>query len=162
MKNNNTVLALFPNARGMGYVLAEAADKLLYYGIARIRPMTSQAHINRFRKLLDEYKPEVVVIRDFKRWRNVSKRVIKVIKVLDKEAMNKGLKVHRYHRTQIKEVFEVFKARNKYEIATSIADLLPELKEYVPKTREYPEPEPYRIALFDCVSLLLTHFYLME
>jgi Holliday junction resolvasome RuvABC endonuclease subunit len=163
MENNPMILALYPNGYGMGYVLAESPDELIYYGMARIRPMTSRAHIKRFKKLLAEYEPSLVILRGYKKGkRHTSPRVERVISALEKHAFKKGLKVFRYTRENIKQVFVEFKANTKHQIAKALVEFLPELKDRLPKDRKYPEAEPWTMGMFDCISLLLTYYYLND
>ena len=63
-----------------------------------------------------------------------------------------------YSRAQIRDCFAFFGAKNKYDIASLIAQEFPQLASRCPPERKPWMSEDYRIAMFDAVSLVITYF----
>lgn len=155
------LLSIYPNNRGFGYALMEDPQKLLDYGIVTIRPLCNGRILKRIEKLLDYYKPTLVVTQDYKcthaRYGKRNKALIEAIVEL---AQRKNLDIHSYTRIQIRDVFEQFEARTKHEISRKIAEWLPEVAYRTPKLRKLWYPEDYNMVLFDALSLIYAFYYL--
>lgn len=161
MKDNPLVVTLYPNALGMGYVISETPKELINYGIARIRPLTKDKYIKRLFRFIKEYKPTLILLRGYSDTDNrISKRVVKVIDAFEEEARKMDLPIHKYSRDVIKEVFSQFEGNSKYGISKTITSWYPELKRFMPDIRVYPNPENYRMGIFDAFALMLTHYYM--
>lgn len=161
MKTSPLVVTLYPNAFGMGYVISETPKELINYGIAKIRPLTKDKYVKRLHKFIKEYRPALILLRDYTDSDNrISKRVMKVIDAFEREAKELELPIFKYSRDDIKEVFSQFDGNNKYVISKTITSWYPELKRYMPDIRKYPNPEHYRMGIFDAFALMLTHHYL--
>ena len=161
MKTNPLVVTLYPNSLGMGYVISETPKELINYGIARIRPLTKDKYVKRLLTFIKEYKPTLILLRGYTDADNrISKRVMKVIDAFEREAIKLGLPIFKYSRDDIKETFSQFEGNSKYSISKTITSWYPELKRFMPGIRVYPNPEHYRMGIFDAFSLMLTHHYL--
>ncbi len=161
MKDNPLVVTLYPNALGMGYVISETPKELINYGIARIRPLTKDKYVKRLFRFIKEYKPTLILLRGYSDADNrISKRVVKVIDAFEQEAIKMDLPVYKYSREAIKEVFSQFEGNSKYSISKTITSWYPELKRFMPDIRVYPNPENYRMGIFDAFALMLTHYYM--
>jgi len=145
----------------MGYVISETPKELINYGIARIRPLTKDKYVKRLLRFIQQYQPTLILLRGYSSAdKRISKRVVKVIDSFEQEARKMELPIFKYSRNDIKEVFSQFEGNSKYTISKTITSWYPELKRFMPDIRVYPNPEHYRMGIFDAFSLMLTHHYL--
>jgi hypothetical protein len=85
-------------------------------------------------------------------------RVERLIDDIAKLAMKRNVKVRRFSRAQVKQMFAGSGASNKYEIAQAIAKRFPELQPRLPRFRKPWMSEDYRMSIFDAVGFALTYF----
>lgn len=158
---NTTVLALFPNHLGVGYALFDSPKNLIDYGIGYIQPVNSKKSLERVKKYVAFYKPDVVIVREIAEQRvKKNKRTFKLIKKICDQARSENLQVITYTRTQIKEVFEQFEASSKYHISKKIIAWFPHLEGLqFPKRKRWMN-ENHNTGVFDAIALGITHFYL--
>ncbi len=162
-KPNVTILALFPTAYGVGYALFHTPKKLVDCGLGHIRPVNSQKSLERVRQYLSFYEPDIVLVRGFeKKIAKSYKRTQKLIQAISEIAEQKGLKMHTYTRTQIKEVFTQFGKNSKYEISQKIIEWYPHTKEYEYSKRKRWMAENHFAGVFDAISLGIVHYYLTQ
>jgi len=153
-------LTLYPNAKGKGYVISESPKELVNYGVSKVRPIHKD-FIKRLQKFLTQYRPTLIILRDYNpQDYRISKRIKKVLNNFKDLAQQNDIPVHSYNREQIKEVFEMFGKTNKYGISKSIANFYPELQHRMPNLRKNCDSEHYQMAVFDAFSLMLTHYYI--
>jgi Holliday junction resolvasome RuvABC endonuclease subunit len=160
-QENPVLLALYPSSVGMGYACLQIPDQLLDFGIATIKPMLNGKLLSRAERFMEYYKPKVILLKEKHSSKN-SKRNDNLIDALASLSYEKNIQVYRYTREQIKDVFEIFGARSKYEMAQRIIKMLPDLEHRSPKMKKWYEKEDYNMVLFDAVSLAVTHTYLTE
>jgi Holliday junction resolvasome RuvABC endonuclease subunit len=161
--SNPIVLALYPNARGLGYACVELPQRLLDYGVVTVNPISNGKVLRRVEKFMDYLKPKIILIREgsslttFK-----AARIKKLIDAITTLAGEKNLTVHHYSRDQVKEVFEQFGATSKYQISQKIVSWFPTLKPFAPKVQKAWENEDYYMGIFDALSLIATHQFVTE
>lgn len=161
MATSPVTVALYPNAFGMGYVICESPKELINYGMARIRPLTNDRYTKRLLRFIKHYRPVLIILRGYEDGDNrISKRTVRAIKALEREAKEQGLEVHKYSREDIQEVFKQFGHATKYGISKTICSWYPELKPRMPDLRKNTMAEHYQMGVFDAFALMLTHFYL--
>lgn len=160
---NKLTLSIHPNTRGFGYALMNSPRELVDYGIVTIRPICNSRILKRVKKILEEFKPTLVILENAEC--NASRRgrrVKRLIRSLKQIAQNQNISVIQYPIDQVQQIFAQFGVNNKYERAKRIMEWLPELEAREPNPRKIWMPEDYNMGIFDAVSLLLTHYYLLE
>lgn len=155
-------LALYPNARGLGYACLELPNNLIEYGIVTVRPMSNERALKRMEKFIDFFKPEVIIVRDAEISALGATRMSELLEGIRKLALERNLPVHSYARHQVKDVFEVFGAKTKYGIAQKIITWFPQLSEHAPRIRRPWMDEDYYMGIFDALALAICHAYLTE
>ena len=137
----------------------ESPLQAIDYRMVSMRPCRVNSYRLRIKALLDFYKPSVVILEDklFKK----GKRVTKIIETIKEEATKQHLPVHRYSREDIRSFFKTFVGDKvtKYEIASFIANEIPELKPKLKGKRKIWESEDYFMPVFDSFALAMTHYY---
>ncbi len=160
MTHKELMVVLYPNGFGMGYVVCEGAKELINYGVARIRPLTKDKHVQRLIHFLKQYQPTLIILRNYHQSNTMSKRIKRIITSFEVVARKHQLPIYTYSRDDIKEVFKQFGKSDKYGISKTISSWYPELQHRMPNLRKYPNAEHYQMGVFDAFALMLTHHYL--
>lgn len=154
-------LSIYPNSYGFGFTVAENFRELIDYGVVKISPIQNKKTLKRFIEFLEFYNPNVVVLRNYSE-KNTKKNT-RIMRLLDKmilKAKERKLKVFRYSREDIRNVFDQFNSKTKYEICKTLIKWYPQLKQKLPKERKAWESDSYSMSYFDALSLLVTHLYI--
>ncbi len=155
------ILAIDPVVRGFGYVVFEGPYNPIDWGLADIRFCKNKRILKRISKLVDLYQPKTIIIEQSKGSLRCG-RVQRLLNMIEQWAKKNDVEVARYSRDQILEVFGQFGKKSKHEIASMIAEWLPELAPRLPTKRKCYEPESEQYGIFDAVALAVTHMYLTE
>jgi len=162
MENENPViLALYPNSIGIGYACIQVPERLIDFGVATVKPISNSKLLKRTERFMDYYKPKIILLKEAISSKK-TERVDKLIEAISTLSGEKGLHVYRYNRLQIKDVFEIFGAHSKFDMVQKIVKMLPDLKARAPEARKWYEKDHYQMAVFNAVSLVVTHTYLTE
>lgn len=156
-------LAIDPTSRGIGYALFEGPQTPLDWGTTEIRSEKNENSLERVKKLINFYHPEVLVLEDCSE--ESTRRCERIRILLDQvEEYSKSQKIPiaKYSSSRVQEVFSFFNARTKHQIAQKICELLPKLAPNVPPERKPWMSEDRRMSIFDAVALVLTYYYLEE
>ncbi len=160
-KEVTTILAIDPTVRGFGYIVFDGIKSPEVWGKAEMRIQKNRRSLIKIKKLIEFHQPDAIVVEDpvnSLRHRRTSSLIMQI----EKLAVKRGIKAHKYTRSQIQDVFTQFGAVTKYEIAKTISDWFPELALKLPEKRGLGWPEDERYGIFDAASLGLTYFYLEE
>jgi len=156
-------LAIDPTSRGFGYALFEGPQTPLDWGTTEIRSEQNENSLERVKKLIDFYHPEVLVLEDCSE--DSTRRCERIKALLGQIADHAKLQkipVVKYSSSRIKEVFSFFDIHTKHQIAEKICEWLPELAPRIPPKRKPWMSEDRRMSIFDAVALVLTYYYLEE
>lgn len=157
----NVILALYPNTRGLGYACIDMPEKLLDAGVMTVKPVSNEPIIARVTSLIAFHRPTSIVLRDCANGKaRCSNRIKELLQLIHDAISGDGIPVHRYTRMQIRDVFEVWGASTKYEIAGKILVWFPELNHRAPRIRKPWMDEDYNMGIFDAIALAATHEYL--
>lgn len=158
MKTDNVIVAIYPNHRGLGYVVCEHPNDIINYGIGKCHLLSPTNYLKRLTKFIKHYRPDVIVLKDYDQNSNtIGKRVKRVIESLETEALKRDLKVYRYRRSDISKVFSAFGESNKHGISRTLARWYPDLKRLLAPLRTFTMPEDYHMGVFDAFALMYTH-----
>jgi hypothetical protein len=156
--NPKRVLAIDPTSRGFGYIVLESATTPVDWGGKTVRPKEKEKTLAKISKLIRHYQPEIIVLEDCKGSRRCA-RVQSLLDAVCRLAVTEGLKSSCIPVLRVKEVFRTFRANNKHEIASAVAQQLPELAPWLPPLRKPWMSEDHRMAIFDAAALALTYFH---
>lgn len=162
-ENHKLVLAIDPTSRGFGYAVFEGPKNLLDWGVSDIRIQINQRSKRRLKQLIDYYQPDVIVLEDYAGEKSHrAPRIQNLIEDIISFARLKKIKFHQYSRSRVQELFRMFGAKNKHQIAKTICEWLPTLSVRIPPKRKIWMSEDQRMNIFDAVSMALTYYYLEE
>jgi hypothetical protein len=152
------ILAIDPTTKGFGYAILDLPLRLVAWGMAHIDGEKRSGAIARFVSLLDQFRPDAVVLEDTTaQGSRRYPRVRDLLETLGKIAREHGLEVQTVSRLAVIGYFSSKEEQaTKHTIATTLAGAFPELAEKVPKKRKIWQSEDERIAVFDALSLAVT------
>ena len=108
-----------------------------------------------FDRILKTYSPSVVIVRGARISANLKK--YKVAAAIRREARQYGVDVVSIRPPLIRRHFVRYGATTKYQIAQTVATILPELGWKLPPNRKPWESEHYRMSIFDAAAGLIAH-----
>lgn len=153
------VLAIDPTATGFGYTLFENSHRLIDWGVTSSRFCKFKSAQKQFDKLINRYKPNVLVIENtFDLSTRRGKTAKKMLTQFAHTAIASMIPVKRYSREDIKQAFSEFGSCTKEEIADHLIEWLPELKTYRPPKREIWMAEDPKMAIFDAASFAIVFY----
>jgi len=156
------VLALYPFSRGFAFVFFEGPDSPFEWGVKEIREKHKNSKtLEAIKKLIDRYRPEVLVIEDtIDGGSRRTSRIRKLYRMLVHFAEAEYVDLHRCSKTEVKTCFASVGAGTKYEIAKAIAIQIPAFAHRIPRFRKPWMSEDPRQSLFDAAALGLTYYAL--
>jgi|SRR5215470_86755 len=159
--NDKRVLAIDPSTRGFGFAVLEGPSRLIDWGVKETKTEKKKRSLTFIEALIEQYQPKVVIVEDYaaKGSRRCS-RVRELIDDISKLAVKRKIKVRRFSRLKVMQVFSESGASTKYEIAIAMAKRFPELAPRLPRLRKPWMSEDYRMSIFDSVGLGYVFFHL--
>jgi len=152
---HNRVFALDLHPLSFGYALFEGPDDLIDWGIKNFRHGVNAVKVPldvKLGLLLDQYTPEVVVIREPKTV--ALKNMAETITAL---AKHRGIPMRIISRSSAQAAFPDV-GRNKYQIASVIAGRYPELSPRLGPRRKVWQAERYSMSIFVAAAIGLATF----
>ena len=155
------VLAIYPNSRGIAFVVFEGERTLIDWGIRGARHKHNQdRYLAAIGDLLGLYRPAVVVLQNMdptgtrraERIRNLNADIVEL-------AAEAGISICSYSRDQVRDAFGRQKERTKEAIVNAIAEEIPALRRHIPPPRKPWTSEHARMGIFDAAALALTFFW---
>lgn len=151
-------LSVFVNRIGFGFIVLEN-DALIDWGVKDLRAGKHATSLAVFRALVEQYRPAVVVMREYQRdITHRGERAKDLLERMHRAARRKRVTVHQVSRQVIQACFAEWDANNKHQVANEIVRRFPELEDRLPRKRRLWESEEYRMAIFDAAALALTYF----
>jgi len=151
------IISVYINTIGFGYVILNNGE-ILDYGMVTVRHAQNSRGFCKINEIAEYYQPNILILEEFENSKK-SERVKKLIKSLYDYWKDK-IKIYIYSRRQVKDTFQIFGARNKFEIGRRIVEIYPQLKAKLPDKRKPWEPENYYQGIFDAMALIFAHQYL--
>jgi len=158
--SQNFVLAIYPFSRGFAFVLFEGPESPFDWGVREIKEKHKNTKtVDAIKKLIDRYRPEVLVIEDTNsRASRRTSRIRKLYRMLAHLAIAEYVDVRRCPREEVTKYFASVGARTKYEIAKAISMQIPAFTHRMPVFRRPWMSEDPRQSLFDAAALGLTYY----
>ena len=163
-KHDPRVLSIDLRPQRFSYALFDGPKRLLDWGACFYPPGGDRGAVVAGRKiasLLKVFFPSVIVVKQVlhKTTRN-SPGVQPILTAIRREASVRSIPVHLLARTNVREAFRVFRAKTKYEIASILTGIFPELLWRLPPKRKFYEGEHSVMSIFDAVALGVTYYQL--
>ncbi len=159
------VLAVYPTTTGFGWAIFEGSLSPVDWGVSTIKTRKGSDEsknargLARFKKLLDQFQPSVVVLEQFEgSGARRADRIQLLCKSFVELARTRGIDVAVYSRSDIASVFEPLGAKTRYEIATAIAVHIDAFEHLLPPARQIWLAEHPRMGLFNAAAVAITQF----
>lgn len=150
------VLAIYPNTRGLAFVLFEGPLAPVDWGVREVRGgRKNESCLQHVRALLDRYHPDALVLQDTSESGARSHRIRVLNSAIAECADRLGLRIATCSRTQVRQSFGY---ATKHEIAVAIARHVPVFERYLPPKRKPWTSEDARMGLFDAAALGISFF----
>jgi hypothetical protein len=149
------VLAVYPNARGLVFVIFEGPNALVDWGITELR--RRERHERCFKVvevLLGKYRPDLLVLRDMPAGRNAG-----LARQFTELAKREGIPALPISRKEVRQVFANLGKATRYAIVSEIVRRLPMFASFQPGRRKIWNGEDRRMGFFDAAALALTFFW---
>jgi hypothetical protein len=155
----NLVLSLYLFQRGLAFVLFEGPESPFDWGVKEIKgKKKSTRTLTEIKRLIDRYRPEVLIIEDTGKNAPRTSRIRKLYRMLLHLAEAEYVDMHLCAKTEVQACFAEVGARTKYEIARAIATRIPAFSHRMPPLRRLWMDADPRQSLFDAAALGLTYF----
>ena len=150
------VLAIDPVSRGFGIVVFESPNLPIEWGVKELRENQEERGLVLISALLEQFKPDVVVLEDTD---HPSCRRCQRIRVQLSgiRALVQSRKVPLAGITR-DQVYTTLGHRTKHQVATAIVSSVPELAPLLPPYRKPWMSEDPRMAIFDAAAFALTFY----
>lgn len=155
------VLAVHPSTHGFGYVLMEGPLSPVDWGLRGAKGKYKNVTcIERITALLETHHPHVLALEDWSaEGSRRSARIRRLCRSIELLARSRGVEVCRYPRSAIRQCFESFGAKTRYETAQAIAKHVSAFARLLPKKRKLWESEVAAMALFSAAALALAFYF---
>lgn len=156
---HSMVLSVYLNHRGFTFVLFEGPESPFDWGARGSRQRTGTEIVAEVKKMIDRYRPEVLVIEDTSvKGSRRTPRIRRMYRKLMHLAQVEYVDLCRFSRAEVRGTFVAVGASTKYEIAKAIAAQVPAFAHRVPRPRKAWEGPDRREHLFDAAALGLTFY----
>lgn len=155
------VVAIYPNSRGLAFVVFESAMSVVDWGVRGARYKHSHGrYLTAIADLLERYQPAVLVLQDMSSsGTHRAQRIQNLNEAIMEFAEGSGIPVRSYSRELVRETFALPGRSTKETIAQAIAKHVPAFERHVPPPRKPWTSEHARMGLFDAAALALTFFW---
>jgi hypothetical protein len=153
------ILAIDVRARSFGFVAFEGTRPLLDYGVRSFRQGVNRVKISASKKiagLMDLWSPSTVVL---KKWTaDKSRKRARMRDAVMRQARLRQIPVRLLPHDVIRNAF-AGDDRNKFTIASTLAQRYPELAPKLPPKRKIWQSEDYHMSIFDAAALGVAYFH---
>lgn len=161
--HDSRVIAIDLRSQQLGYAVFDGPERLLDYGGGQLRPGGKAGSVlaaRRMRQLIKLFTPSAIALKRPDRHVAASRPGIRImVNAIRREASRHLVSFRVLTRDDIREAFRTFSAVNKYEIATVLAKMFPELLSRLPAERELGDAEHPRMVVFDAISIGFTYWH---
>lgn len=156
------ILAIDLRASSFGFVAFEGPTRLLDYGVRSFRQGVNAVKVpasTKIAALIEQYEPSAVVL---KHWTgDTNGKRAKMRQAVARQANLRRIPVRLLRRGAVRNVF-AGDDRNKYTIASALAQRFPELAARLPPKRKIWQSEDYRMSIFDAAALGVAYFKIYQ
>lgn len=159
LQSPERVLAIYLTYRGFGYVILDEPDVTVDWAHLNVIGHDNTVFANKITQLITNNAiDKVLTFGPNKR----PTRIQENIKSLRSICKRQKTALKTFSKSEISNVFEAFGSYTKYERATLISKLLPDLLAKLPPKRRAWDSEDLRMSIFEAASLALVYFYLKK
>jgi Holliday junction resolvasome RuvABC endonuclease subunit len=149
------ILAIAPITKGFGFAVLDGEGMLVNWGTKRVTRNKNQVAFEKVKKLITDYRPDLLVFEDTTRSRRAP-RICVLLEKISAWALNEKVKVRRFSIAKVQQVFFPHGQGTKDDLAAMVARRFPESLEHeLPPRRRPWMSEDARMGIFIAVALAL-------
>lgn len=151
-------MGIHPTSRGFGWVVFEDGLRPVDWGLAAAQGDKNAVCLRRLERLLDRFRPEVLVLEasDPQRSRR-ARRIAQLCAAVTGAADARGVETAVYSRADVRAAFTEVRAVTRRQIAEAVARHMEAFRHRLPKPRRPWESEDAGGALFAAAAVVTTH-----
>jgi hypothetical protein len=159
-RRSETVLAIYPSTRGIGFVVTRGPLSPTDWGTRRADKKHKNAKsLEDVSQLIDIHQPDAIVMEDptapsSKR----TDRIVRLCQAIASLADSRAIDVHVYPRLRVTEYFRQFGGKTRYDIAIVVAKQVAALERFLPARRQPWDVESPKMSIFNAAALAMTYF----
>lgn len=158
---SSLVLGVHPTSRGYGWIAYEGPFSPYAWATVEVSRNKNPISLEKLGKLLARLQPETLVLEAFEPTTSERrKRITKLCRALVALAVERGIEVAIFPRSDVQACFAHVGANTRQEVAEAVARHTPALEGRLPKKRRAWDSEDLRMALFSAAALVITHYAL--
>jgi len=155
------MLAVHPTSRGFGWVLFEGPLVPVDWGIASAKGKRSAQGMVRFKQLIDQYRPSVLVLEKYEEDdSNRGERIRTIAQTMRGFANSHDMDTPIYGREEVRVAVTGNLRASRHTVARAVAERLPILRHRLPVARKLWQSDDRQQCLFDAAALGITHYIL--
>jgi Holliday junction resolvasome RuvABC endonuclease subunit len=152
------VLAIHATTRGFGWALFEGPDLPVDWGRVDIRKTQNPLALQRIEELLEEFKPQVLVLEAADKNPRRTRRLRKLYRAVERNAQARGIEVKTFSRADINLALVHTAEASRERVAAAVVARLPALEPTLPAHRKPWQSERAAMALFSAFACAMTYF----
>jgi Holliday junction resolvasome RuvABC endonuclease subunit len=148
------VLGIHPFTRGFGWVVFEAPNELLDWGVVAKRKERNVRCRKAIGRLIDQYEPDLVALEDWRRLRR-AKRIQALYQQIGSLCAERRVRCCKASPTSIRKSLTLDPAANRHAVASAIAARIEAIRDRLPRPRTPWDNEHPNMALFNAAAAAL-------
>jgi hypothetical protein len=154
------ILAMYPNSRGVAFVVFEGTQSLVDWGLRVTRYKHEQyRYLSAIGDLFVLYQPATLLLENMAAaGARRSERIRHLNAKIAERALALHIPVRFFSRHQVRQAFAPYGVVTKEAIADAIGKQVPALARFVPPPRKPWTSEHARMGIFDAAAMALTFY----
>jgi hypothetical protein len=159
-RRGETVLALYPTTRGLGFVVTRTPLSPIDWGTRMVKSRNKNVVcLRHVAALIDANQPDAIVMEDPTAPGSLrSNRIRRLVRSIASLAETQTIDVHVFPRSRVMECFERYGAKSRYETAVAISKQISALERFLPSRRRRWQTDSPRLCIFNAAALAMTYF----
>ena len=160
-RHDEFVLSLFPNVRGLAFVVFASPLTPVDWGAKDIRGPRKHARMFAAAKVLMEiHRPRILVFEDIlKQGVRSRRRPHRLLQIIHAHAESQALEVCTFTRAQVRQCFIGKPVRTKHQIAQAVATQIPAFDLLLPRQRRRWDSEFYSMGILQAAALGIAFYH---
>jgi hypothetical protein len=160
-KRYDRVFAVYPNTRGLAFVVFEGQLAPVDWGVKTIRGKRKHSQcLRHIERILARYEPDSIILQDMSpTGTRRASRITEINSAIEELCELSGIPTYAFSRAQVRSVFSCLGMTTKQAIAEAIVKHVPAFERHLPPVRKPWMAEDAHMGLFDAAALAWTFFH---
>lgn len=160
-RHEEFVLSLYPNVRGLAFVVFVSPLTPVDWGTKDIRGPRKHARMFAAAKVLMKiHRPRILVFEHIVNQGSRSRRrPHRLLQIIHAHAASQALEVRTFTRAQVRQCFVDSAVRTKHQIAQAVATQIPAFDPLLPRQRRRWDAEFYSMGILQAAALGIAFYH---